>query len=343
FYDADTCLVIVRNRSEAHYQLRRVDRKSPELQASPEKITEDIARLLLGPSPAHALIHRRKKDFLYSVGTTEMSKCDVVDSSALTNILGSKTFISVPICYRSQSIGRVYIIGGTRRFNDSDVDFILQLIDHATPLLDNIRLVDHLALDAADQERQKIARDIHDSVIQPYIGLQLGLAAICQRLETGSMNVTNDIKQLLELTNKEIVDLRRYVRGLKSDEHNQNALLPALRRFATKFSVATGIEVEVKEIGNVRINDRLSAEVFQMVTEGLSNVRRHTHAHRAEVKITSHLGNLVLQIINETVNGLGASSFQPWSIAERAEALGGQISVSQDESNRTVLSIEIPL
>lgn len=68
----------------------------------------------------------------------------------------------------------------------------MQLIEHVLPVIDNIRLVDRLASAAAEEERRRIARDLHDRIVQPYIGLQLGLAAVRQRLATAG-EVTADV------------------------------------------------------------------------------------------------------------------------------------------------------
>jgi hypothetical protein len=57
-------------------------------------------------------------------------------------------------------------------FDQADVEFLLLVFDHTTPMLQNITLVDQLASDAADAERQRIALDFHDRVTQPYIGLE---------------------------------------------------------------------------------------------------------------------------------------------------------------------------
>jgi signal transduction histidine kinase len=249
----------------------------------------------------------------------------------------------------------LYIVGGPRRFDNSDLNFVVQLMDHVAPVMENIRLVDNLASDAAEQERQRLARDIHDSVIQPYLGLQFGVAAVRQKLEGGNTSVLNDVNELLELTNQELAELRRYVGGLRAGEERQNVLLPSIQRFATRFSSVTGINVEVKAHGKIEVNDRLAAELFQIVTEGLSNVRRHALSSEACVEMFYQNSSIVLQIKNRrarTSEDLsiknsevsdGNVSFNPHSISERAALLGGETKVSVDKDNYTVVSVTIPI
>src|SRR5947208_5573333 len=74
-----------------------------------------------------------------------------------------------------------YLFVGASRPNNfriHDAKFLLQLADQVTPVLEHIRLVDRMASDSADEERHRIARSVHDRVIQPYIGLQMGLIGL---------------------------------------------------------------------------------------------------------------------------------------------------------------------
>ena len=262
--------------------------------------------------------------------------------------------MSIPVYYRHQAVGRVYIVDGPKRFDTADMEFLLQLMDHVTPVMENIRLIDNLASDAAEQERRRIAHDIHDSVIQPYLGLQLGLSALDQKLEAGNTAIRGNVQELLELTNHELAELRRFVYDLKATEERANILLPAIERYAERFSLVTGIKVDVAAYGKIKVNDRLAAELFQIVAEGLSNVRRHAFCRDARVEISCKESSLLLQIKNsrprsganadgERDGQDGFRSFRPHSIAERAASLGGDTQVFIDDKDYTVVSIGIPL
>jgi len=200
-----------------------------------------------------------------------------------------------------------------------------------------------LEIEAATRERERLARDIHDSVIQPYIGLQIALGAIDQKLEAGDANVGGDIKRLREQVGMAIGDLRSYVRGLNAPGEHESVLLGSLRRFAATFAEATGIAVDVRAADDLRLNDRLAAEVFQMVAEGLSNVRRHTQAARVTIDLAQRDDHLVVQIADEGTPGSPPTRFTPRSLTERAAALGGRASVERQGADGTRVVIEIPL
>ena len=345
FYNADTCLLIFSKTSNGGgpYYLYRTNRAEPKNQ-KPAEMTQETAWMLLLASPTQAAIYRKRaraKAMLYDVKTGRLTE-EIVESSTLFNTFEGKSCLTVPVYNRNQMLGRLYVVDGKRSFDYSEIDFTLQVIKQMIPVLENIRLVDRLASEAAEQERRKIGQDIHDSVIQPYIGLQFGLAAVKQKLISGNTDVMNEVRDLLELTEGEIQELRQYVGGLKRGEPSQDAFLPAVRHFATKFSDATGLRVEINSENDLRIYDRLAAELFQMIEEGLSNVRRHSRSSYAKVGISRQNGDLILQLRNDLRKGVEVPSFTPRSIADRATALGGKTVVYTD-NNETVVSVQIPL
>jgi signal transduction histidine kinase len=259
-------------------------------------------------------------------------------------MLDAGAFITVPLSFPELTGARLYLTTGRpRAFDQSDVDFLVQVCEHTIPVLHNIQLVDQLASHAADAERQRIALDLHDGVIQPYIGLQMGLEAIRQRLAWGHADVTQEIERLLDLTKDEITQLRCVVQGLKNGGQHVGGLVPAIRRFADKFAAATGIQVQVEANGESYISDRLAAEVFHIMTEGLSNVRRHTQAATTTITVAQGNGHLILQIINDGVVGEVFRPFTPRSISARVAALGGRVRVERQGHDQTAVTVAIPL
>ena len=358
FYDAEACVLVIPGKPDGaeSYQLYRVARGIHASRSAPPEIGHDAAAQFLSPSLDYAVIYRKNgtsQTRLFDVKTRIFSEINSNSGDKLAVMLEAQKYLSVPVYYRHQPVGRLYIVDGPRRVESSDMDFVLQLMDHVTPVMENIRLIDNLASDAAEQERRRIAHDIHDSVIQPYLGLQFGLAALDQKLEAGYTGIRENVQELLELTNHELAELRRFVWGLRANEERTDILLPAIERYAERFSKVTGIKVDIEAHGKVKVNDRLAAELFQIVAEGLSNVRRHAFCRDARVEISCKESSLLLQIKNsrpranpelERGDGHdGVRTFRPHSIAERAASLGGDTQVFIDDKDYTVVSVGIPL
>lgn len=360
FYDAEACLLVIpgKPRDAESYQMYRVARGIHPSRSAPPEIGSDAAAQFLSPSLEHAVIFRKNKSSharLFDVKTRVFSEAPAGTGDKLSGMLDAQRYLSVPVYYRHQPVGRLYIVNGPMQIDGPAMDFVLQLMDHVTPVMENIRLIDNLASDAAETERRRIAHDIHDSVIQPYLGIQFGLSALDQKLESGDVGIRENVQELLELTKHELAELRRFVWGLKAGEERMDVLLPAIERYAERFSLVTGITVDVEARGKVKVNDRLAAELFQIVAEGLSNVRRHAFCRDARVEISCKETSLQLQIKNsrprlavqtdaERAAGHdGVRAFRPHSIAERAAALGGETQVYVDEKDYTVVSVGIPL
>jgi len=222
--------------------------------------------------------------------------------------------------------------------------------DQVLPLIENMRIVDHLASDAAEEERHRIARSVHDRVIQPYLGLQLGLKALQQELSPKEARASFDspdkgltmLDQLVGMTREGIEELRKYVGDLKQTHMDPTPLVESIRRFAGKFESGTGIHVEIVDgVNGMLMNDRLAAEVFQMTAEALSNVHRHTDSRNVTVGLTMADNSLVLTIENDAPRELPAL-FTPLSIFERAEALGARTEVASGKG-KTRVRVEVPL
>ncbi|PYV37616.1 MAG: hypothetical protein DMG06_27610 [Acidobacteria bacterium] len=246
FHDADACLLIMAAQGTSGYSLRRAIRRDPEAATTAEPIAMELAQMLLRLPPDYAVVYssalhwwERLSRAYYGFDVARRKRTPEAQetSEALAVTLDTNSFITVPVRFGSQSVGRLYLTAQRRHaFHDSDIDFLLQVIEHVIPAIDNIRLVDQLASTAAEEERQRIARDIHDSVIQPYIGLQIGLAALRWKFTSGATEMTRDVERLIEMTSLGIDDLRRYVSKLKETGEHEGSLLSAIRRFARKFT-----------------------------------------------------------------------------------------------------------
>jgi signal transduction histidine kinase len=208
----------------------------------------------------------------------------------------------------------------------------------------------------ASDDRQRLARDVHDSVIQPYLGLRIGLTTVQQNLSqaiappTGTYealsasvrHMLDRIEQLIALTDLGIADLRRYIDELKSTQPVEHTILPSIEYFATVFAQALGLSLEISIAPELQVNERLLGEVFQIVVEGLSNVRRHSHSQHAWIRLTKEPSHLILRIENERDENVGTEIFTPRSITERAQLLRGQVVIEQI-ARRTVVVVTLPI
>jgi signal transduction histidine kinase len=351
FYNADTCLLRVQNPATGEASTHRADCPKAGGRARARHPREDVSRLLEGLPTTQAIVYRgrrrgpewlnrRSAVWVYDLGTGKRTRT----GRELNLATAREPFVTVPFRARAETRGRLTLAARHRlAFDSSELEFLLQVLSQAMATLENIRLVDRLASDAAEVERRRIAHDVHDSVIQPYVGLQMGLEGIRRKLDAGANDVGTEIDRLLRLTEIGIADLRDYTSHLKEAAELGGSLVSAMRRYAEKFTTATGITVHVEAAEGIRVNDRLAAEAFQIAAEGLSNVRRHTRAKRATVALARREDFLVVRIENQVAGGSGPAPFIPRSITERTAALGGGARIERTEGGDTAVIVEIPL
>ncbi len=353
FYAADQCLLVSFDEIESGYCLRRAATNGQATGSTRETITEPCAQQLLAFPETHAFVLNRpklpflgKQYFEVDLISKKTSTNIVGELDALSAILESESILSVPVIQHEKVTGRLFLTSNTSSsFSAHDPEFLSQLIRQVVPMIENMRLVDKLATSAGERERRRIALDIHDSFIQPYIGIQLGLGGIRQKIQAGITDVIDDLERLSEIAELEVSGLRRYITELSNEVSHQGHLLSAVQRLTEKFAATTGIAVVVKCNQDLQLNDRLAAEAFQMVAEGLSNIRRHTKASEAHVDIKCERHTFQLRIINGGWSGSEAatSDFVPKSITSRVTSLGGNVLIKRTEDGETTLIINIPL
>ena len=259
-------------------------------------------------------------------------------------MLEAESILSVPVFQQNHATGRIFLTSNRKRcFSIADTAFLSQLIRQSLPLIENLRLFGNLTASASDLERKHIALDMHDNVVQPYIGIQIGLSAIRRKVQAGGMDISEDLEKLATMAQLEISGLRRYMSELCAEVKHHGQFLPAIQRLTEKFAATTGIAVEVKTSKDINLNDRLAAEAFQMIAEGLSNIRRHTAASEALIEIDCNGKHFYLRISNNGSNGKGTTAeFVPKSITSRAASLGGEVHIDQNLHGTTVINIGIP-
>ena len=253
--------------------------------------------------------------------------------------LDASHFISVPLPFL-RARGRMYIASSRQSYSTNAALFLQRVAEQTFAVLEQIELLDKIASEAAKEERKRIGGDLHDSALQPYIGLKLGLDGLLQKIEP-DWHLRPDVEALSAMTRDVIADMRSHFGKLREpSEHAEIELTKTLDKQLANFRAYYNLKVVIERTDSQMISDRLTAEIVQFVVEGLTNVRKHTPAQAATVRLSNQTGALSIEIENPS-NG-AAKAFTPHSISERAHALGGKVLVAHD-SQRTSVLIEIPI
>lgn len=352
FYGASNVVLLMRGAQDELWQLHSSGPTdgSSSLARLPEGAAEPLlafgSNLLVQYAAAlHARLTHTMEARSRVVGTEQWLSADGAQCEQLADLLGASSFVSAPLPLRKGE-GRIFVLSDTHRYSRADAVFLKQLAAQVFPVIENIVLLDRLASDAAFRERQKIARDLHDTAIQPYIGLRHGISAIRQSLEEENEKeraVAGELDKLLDMTTQVIGDMRQFARSVRQGEtQTQSELLIAIRRQATQVQQFYDLHITIEAAEGLAISDRLAAEVFQIVNEGMSNIRKHTRARHGVIKLGNADNQLLIRIENDTPDGL-PSPFTPGSLAERTSALGGILRVEHTAQGKTAVCITIPV
>ncbi|MDH3461574.1 MAG: histidine kinase [Burkholderiaceae bacterium] len=214
---------------------------------------------------------------------------------------------------------------------------LLRVVEHAA-------LVDQLQEEGAGHERARIGRDLHDSAIQPYLGLKYAVESAALRIALDNP-ARAEVDALAELVNGEVSALRELISGLRSGSpQGDNALVPAVLRHARRFTRLFGIDVKVTYPATLSTTRALAGSLFHMVNEALNNVRTHTAARSVWITLAAEASAISLVVRDDggSVRGHPADAFCPASLSERSAELGGSLHVSYPDGLNTEIVIQIP-
>jgi signal transduction histidine kinase len=352
FYDAEACLHVEFRSATVGSWLRRAERSNPGGALYARPIPPELAEVLgsfaatqdvlycRGPHPFGALVFGCESTAVENPDEGVFAREKL---NRLAAMLECESFLSLPFFNQGEEVSRLYLTAQRRHaFTREDVEFLWQVRQSVLPILENIQLVDRLMSRAAEEGRQRIARDLHDSVVQSYQGLYMGLVAL--RLAAHGA-VANGLGRLIDTAGQELANVRRYVKEIATGRTESEAdLLATIHHYVQAFTETTGIAVSVQADPQLHLSSRLAGEVFQAIEEGLSNVRRHTHATHATVVLACDNERLLLRIEDSGApDGESWALFRPRSLTERAVALGGRASVERGRDGGAVVAMEIPL
>lgn len=353
FFEATSCILVMQEKESGLYFLRTVKECDSVPSVNAEQIDAQAASPLTAFSQNQVIAYSRAPWSAIAPLFEEFMACDSEgknwirpkDGTArnLAEMMEARYFISAPVVLRRQQ-GRIYVISEKKSFDKADALFLSHMAAQAFPVMENLELLDKMASEAALQERKKMSLDLHDTAIQPYVGLKLGLSAIRHKASADNPLI-GDIDKLLLMSEKVIGDLRKYAMTVRSGSSSVEPLfLTVLRQQAAQIREFYGVDIDILMASEIGVSDRLGVEVLQLVREGLTNICKHTLAQRGFVKIECANGWLKLQIENEGMDsGLEVPDFMPRSLSERAASLGGQVRVKKIPQGNTVVYVDIPV
>jgi signal transduction histidine kinase len=192
---------------------------------------------------------------------------------------------------------------------------------------------------AADIERRRIERNLHDGAQQRLLAVALELTKAERRV--GELN-QEELRALLDGAVSElreaVADLRHLAHGLHPTILAEQGLRPAVSRLGDRMPVPTRTIVQLQG----RLPPRVEATVYYVVSEALANVEKHARASEVTVRVIQNDGRVVAEVIDDGVGGVDPLGSGLRGLRDRVEANGGHLEISSRRDKGTRLVAELP-
>jgi signal transduction histidine kinase len=257
------------------------------------------------------------------------------------------SFLGVPVAVRGKVFGNLYLTEkiGASEFTQEDEESLVKLAAQAGIAIEFTRAQEELRRLALVQDRERIAKELHDDVIQSLFAEGMALQA--------ALGVVNDPKAIterlegsIENIDRVIHDLRSYIFGLRPGVAADRQLDRSLRDLAKTFATTIPIDVHSDDLAVSRLGNR-SADLIQFAREAISNAVRHASATHVQISLVALSDHALLEISDDgkgfdpaLAHGQGQGLE---NLRARAEALGGDLEIESEAGAGTWVRVRIPL
>ena len=259
------------------------------------------------------------------------------------------SFLGVPIVSDGEVVGAFYLTDkvGAAEFTDDDQSGIALLASHAAAAIDAAGMFEDSRSLAMSEERERLARELHDALNQSLFSLSLTARAAARHIATDPGRAAEELSEITLLSRQAMAELRAVVDGLRTPDVERDGLVPAIRSLAELLSRVHHIEIEVVADGEPGLEGRAEHEVFRIVQEALTNAVRHSQADNVTVSVAN--GESLAITIRDDGQG-----FEPQernfrgkrlgltSMRDRASGLGGRLTIDSAPGQGATVRLEVP-
>lgn len=268
--------------------------------------------------------------------------------------LGTSALLVQPLLYRDRLLGVIALSnrGTERTFTEQDLEILDLLGVQAAIAIENARLYEDVKGLATVQERERIAREMHDGLAQAlaflYLKIQRAHEAAAAEQNLHSMQ---SLQELIEITERVHDEVRQAIFGLRSMVARGLGLIPTLTEYLHQFRSRNGIPVtlEVPEDRPVHLPPATEVQLLRIIQEALANVLKHAQASQAWIRIRWQ-DSCIQAVIQDDGRGFDQEMlaspdrchFGLQTMRERAEALGGTLEIETAPKRGTRIVATLP-
>ena len=262
-----------------------------------------------------------------------------------------KSLLGVPVVSRGVIIGNLYLTDKQQNeaFDERDEEIVRLLATQAAAAIETSRLREQLESLARLHERERIAMDLHDGVIQTVYAVTLHLEDAADRVSHAHDDVRPVLDQSIEKLHQVIKDIRSYIFDLRAQVSEVDDLPGAIRDLAETLRVNTLMEVRVEIDERVKklLEHEQALALFHIAQEALNNVSKHSQATAVSIELAAANGAVNLNVTDngsgfEAGGTSGAERHGLRNIKDRARGIGARLSIDSKPGAGTSIAVELP-
>jgi two-component system, NarL family, sensor kinase len=256
---------------------------------------------------------------------------------------------SIPLYFQDKPLGIMNVTGPAwRRLTAEELQLLSTIAYQVGIAIERARLADQSARLARAEERTRIAREIHDTLVQSLTAIALNLeGAVRTAGRRHPDRAKARVARALDVARAGLEEARRSVLNLRAAPGAGTPLPEALAALGRALTAETGVRVHLRTTGARPAPQRLEPELFRIAQEALTNVRRHAHATEVVVSLSA-TPRAVRLTIRDDGHGFAPRAVPPGRLGligmrERAELLGGTLHVSSSRRRGTTITVSVPM
>jgi signal transduction histidine kinase len=227
-----------------------------------------------------------------------------------------------------------------------------QLLAQSRSMQEQLRHLSRQVLQAQEEERKRISRELHDVIAQTLTGINIRLATLKKGAGLRPENFDRDIELAQKLVENAVNVVHQFARELRPAVLDDLGLIPALHSFMKNFTAQTGVHTHLTAFAGLEKLDASRRTIlYRVAQEALANVSRHAQASRVEVNIQKQAGGICMKINNDgrsfnvkqRLRGKGGKRLGLLGMRERLEMVGGRFEIASAPGQGTTVTAEIPL
>ena len=264
--------------------------------------------------------------------------------------LGIHSHLCVPLKIKDRVIGVMSAASDlTDAFDQSDKDILQTLANQVSIAIENARLYERARLLAVLEERQRLGRELHDSVTQSLYGISLYAQAATGNMNTGQMEQTRQYLEDIQSTAQEsLADMRLLIYELRPPILEKEGLISALQSRLTSVESRANIKANIKTNLTSRLSLEMEDGMFQIAREALNNTIKHANASKILLNVQKGNDKVSMEISDDGIGFDPKSAYQEGrlglvSMKERAQSHGWVLLIESSPKKGTKITVEAKL